>query len=171
MRIDSVPYSETIPGLIAAEPLSHGAEHRPLRTAACGVAGEGSAGVSRWNASGGAGSVQVGSPVAVRQPGVERHDRADSGSAGLAQTATSWPWPCWSVFERRTSTRRPRPGTGVTSLSCSATISERRSAAPKPSSSMARAPSALLARRPAAGAARRAPPERPGESGGCYGRG
>ena len=35
------------------------------------------------------------------------------GSAGLAQTAMSWPAPCWSVFDRRTSSRRPRSGTGL----------------------------------------------------------
>ena len=60
------------------------------------------------------------------------------GSAGLAQIATCWPRPCWSVLERRTSTVRPRPGTSWTSPMRSATSSERRSAAPKPSSSMAR---------------------------------
>jgi hypothetical protein len=65
----------------------------------------------------------------------------------LAATATRSPLPCWSVFERRMVSCTPRPGTASTSPRVSATSSERRSAAPKPSNSMARsrAPSGVSA--------------------------
>ena len=76
--------------------------------------------------------------VAQRQPALERAAGQVRGSAGLAQIATCWPRPYWSVLERRTSTVTPRPGTSWTSPMRRPTSSERRSAAPKPSSSMAR---------------------------------
>ena len=109
---------------------------------------------------------------AVRRCSIQRASAAAGrrrARSGLAQTATSWPWPCWSVFERRTRRRRPRPGTVSTSPRVSATSSERRSAAPKPSSSIARsrAPSGV------SGAGRAASIRRstPGTAGAAWRRG
>ena len=83
---------------LAGDPpgLGDGAEQRPL-----GAGG------------GGGGPVEVGGGAAMCQPGLERGGGQKPGSVGLAQTATRWPAPCWSVFERRNGDQQAAAGDGL----------------------------------------------------------